>query len=502
MTTRKRNQDFFSVDPQPIIEIVDNPELLPTKLTPTERSVLNVILSFANHNIDIYPRQDTVASLAGCCRITVNRCLKKFELMGLMSSSYNHLTSKDYRISSWFYLPGIRRILSKFFKSLNWLPILVVTQLISPRYLDSKSSSNTYVNTHDILSVVLEKSRATTREEFLREFLIQKKTKDLVMSNQNAIPPYVQSLNFLNLSQRGQIELSIYPEDAIVDSTYRFKRSKNIRDPFAYFCKLCNDYCQREGAQKNHTLYQTLMALHKPGILTPMVLPKQDVKPLQYDYDDDEKSYYKKEKPKQQPTPVTHHVQTAITHRPIPEILAEFEKFSEILENKTGFDKWDRISGPGAAEQYIKRVVFNLKEEFNRASYAEARLNPGQSLPPYRDPDQAFKDKQAAGLYPKSYVVRDTPPAGLEPQKTPLDRNIYLIPEEDIPTLTGLEPQKPEHFCIDGIPHAYNQATQQVEEITLAKKQPESIVDGNPYSDDYEEVFEEPEDDTWEAGRM
>src|SRR5271157_6003418 len=102
MITRKRNQAYNQTDPKPLCLSLDKPEMYFESLSLVKRKIFNAALTLSNSYWDnLYPRQSTVAKMAGCSREFVCTTFKEFEEVGLMVSDYRHMTSKRYKISSW-----------------------------------------------------------------------------------------------------------------------------------------------------------------------------------------------------------------------------------------------------------------------------------------------------------------------------------------------------------------------------------------------------------------
>jgi hypothetical protein len=77
------------------------------------------------------------------------------------------------------------------------------------------------------------------------------------------ISPTLQELKCLNLTKSGQIRLTPFPDEAILDAASSMKHAKNVRDPFNWFFKLCLEYCHRNEIAPDWPYMHTLIEKYK-----------------------------------------------------------------------------------------------------------------------------------------------------------------------------------------------------------------------------------------------
>lgn len=367
MNKRQRNQDIFTKVFRPCTEFIKQPEIFLKTKPPRYSIIFNTILSFSNYCKDIYPTQSYIAQVTGYSREEVCRVLGQLEKWGFILTNYRHMTSKQYRVSDWFFIPKIRKMLSPILPALKQLPVLVLTQLIFSSYFVL-----TGINTSTNVQVSLaKKSQATTREDFLRDYAQLTSLRKSVNEGENPISQAIRDLKCLNLTRWGQIELSVYPDEAIINTAARFKVATRIRDPFKWFYKLCHEYCQREGLEKNWNKYNALQDLYPIPENARMILPFAAKPPQRAPKPAPAPDYYKKRsEPEMMPvTPrVPRFVITPTPPRPVPELVKEINFFQEELrkvENGT-------IAGINVLGRAFMRSKLELRLETLRKEYEQA----------------------------------------------------------------------------------------------------------------------------------
>lgn len=346
---------------QPLQGIQDDFESFFASLTPKYRAILNVFLRYDNYCDRIWPAQDRIAAEVGCSVRTVNRAFKQFEAWGFAASKYYHNLSKEYWISDWFLLPEIRRILSKFLPALNWLPQMNVLRLIKTCYFEYIIESNSITN---IISRLAKKSRAKKMDAFQEDIVTLKAMQRKMMNGENLISSTIRDIKYPKLTERQQIELSLFSDEAILDALQRLKQASWVRDPVRFIYKTCHEFHQREGLSKNWNLHNTLMAQNpqlqnEPTASTPAATAQN-------------RQEQKKYGPANEPVRKTVLYDSNEKTRSTTEILKEFERFEVHKKDTVRNRKTDDFAGTGWADKFLKRIIDKLGEEYARAVAIES----------------------------------------------------------------------------------------------------------------------------------
>lgn len=207
-------------------------------LTPSCLRVLELLIILQDKHKRVHPTQTTLANMAGVTRKTVSRALATLEEKGFVSSTYRHMTSCYYTISSLFFNCWVRIHLKhviRYFKSAGLLALLVV-----PFHFFSKENNyqREYASQFNKLVIknIITNYIGGNEDEKMQQFSRHWTEKDPVSSK-------VRNLKFLNLTKRGQIFLSAFPDEAIEYALKRFDAATEVRDPLGYIGAACRDYC-------------------------------------------------------------------------------------------------------------------------------------------------------------------------------------------------------------------------------------------------------------------
>ena len=107
-----------------IKEFLDDPEkFIRENLNRSEIAILGHMLAMANCLKDLYPTQAYVANKVGISRVHANKSFRTLREFKFVDYNYRHLTSCEYKISSYFDDPKVREKLKTIFKALWYLPL-------------------------------------------------------------------------------------------------------------------------------------------------------------------------------------------------------------------------------------------------------------------------------------------------------------------------------------------------------------------------------------------
>lgn len=226
---RKTNQawhETFCIIP----EIIRNSiEFHVNRFSKTKKAILNYFLN--THYVfkgSLYFRQDTIAEAIGCERETVNRLLLELEEEKFLISNYRHKTSCLYKISRTLYDPFIQSRIGHIFPICRDRSELLlagvnhknVTQCINKKYIDIKGIKK--------ISFDIEKACNGLR------------------GSQRGISMALRGMNF---TEQEMIRASAFPDCALHYAKEHLKPM--AKNPFAYFFKVCFDFCNRRGLVPN-----------------------------------------------------------------------------------------------------------------------------------------------------------------------------------------------------------------------------------------------------------
>ena len=208
------------------------PEKWVFSLTPIDKKILDYLFNATfNRKLEyIYVRQDTLAKLFGCTREWINKRLLKLERMGVIVSSYRHMTSCLYKISKYFNNPAIQSRFEYAFKSLRALKRYLFTQL-----------------NIKVLRIYNNKTRITRRD-------LMERTSNAFMGGAHPINPVIRNVTEkipqIRLSLSDRVSLCAFPDtvlDRATQITVRALSQAPIRDPHKYFFKICLNICEGMG---------------------------------------------------------------------------------------------------------------------------------------------------------------------------------------------------------------------------------------------------------------
>ena len=238
-----RSKEFiaYAKDPTPKQHILDDPEAHIAKQTPCYQRAVNLLVSLSASFSIIYAKQITMGRLmGGYSREEVNRTLRRIENDGLFSSLYRHMKTKLYRVSTWFLLPGIRQKLVKFLPALILLPIVNLTHNLD---LFNRMINLQEHHQHSVIVSGIRGEGARHKKEStpwyqftsnIAEKIESKIEKEREMNE--SVSPIPQSIrdvtDALRLTKKGQIELTIFPDEAVNQIARGLSHVGNLRDKF------------------------------------------------------------------------------------------------------------------------------------------------------------------------------------------------------------------------------------------------------------------------------
>lgn len=214
-----------------------------------ERKVMNIILYLTGHHQKVWVCQSTLAAYAGISREWCNRLLSRLRslgLIGMINRGYDGLRQKGrtclYSVADWFGSDQTRFSLQKYFPALRQQSLIHFTQYII-------NITESYRN-----------RKGTARSD------TTKRVERTVFSQKGETVSYeaskaIQNVNVIKLTRAGQIQLSGFPDEAVLyaqKSMARKPLTSLPTTPFAYFYGICKAYCARKSIPLDYDVIRTL----------------------------------------------------------------------------------------------------------------------------------------------------------------------------------------------------------------------------------------------------
>lgn len=277
---RVEKQIWSKENPIPKNIVMDNPELFfRTDMTVSAVKLFDYLCFMDKKYPVIWVKQSTMAEHLGISRQYVNKLLRAFEELGLITTNYRHMHSSLYKISSYFKNPFIRSRLSHILPSLKSLSIILLTQCFQG--LLSNNNYNTYTQLKSNRStVVISPNRKVGRQVSQKPILDQVAN---AIYDKSPISIAIREIKVVKLTKWGQIKLSAFPEEAIKHAESKMEYFPKARDPFNLFFKICLEYCKEEQINPNWQLVSKLSSMFFMPENAPMILQKyEDPKSIEF----------------------------------------------------------------------------------------------------------------------------------------------------------------------------------------------------------------------------
>jgi hypothetical protein len=242
----KKNQHLLTK----IIDPLSNRDQFPS-FSPLTWRVFDEFCSLSKKYKFVFPSQEFIANSIGVKRETVNRRLALLSKSGLVIMQKRHRHSNLYFIPPSVFKEEVRSILARYCTSLRVLSIALLLCLFPGRITPTKESKlriNNYIYTSS--------------------------DRGWSMKHENhPIPMGVREIKRLKLTKWGQILLSGFPPEAIQHADHALQSAKNVRDPFGWFFKLCQDYCEREELKPDWAYIEALKTKYGYKQGKPLLMP-------------------------------------------------------------------------------------------------------------------------------------------------------------------------------------------------------------------------------------
>jgi hypothetical protein len=250
------SQHLILKDCWPVNEINQDPEFFFRNLTKTQHKLLEILLRWSLKYKNVYPRQGTLARMLKISREHCNRLLKWMKDKGLLVSEYRYKLSCHYTLSSFFFSESMRSRLSHIFRPLRALSLSLLFGFSSDVTQDIKKLIKNLINP------IVQRSGEGSMKQF-----------NQTHHGDKPVSEAIRELKCINLSRAGQIKLSAFPDEAIVDAANAYNYAKNVKEPFNWFYKLCMDYCNRNEITPDWIFMHSLLDSYKVSLKAPMLLP-------------------------------------------------------------------------------------------------------------------------------------------------------------------------------------------------------------------------------------
>lgn len=226
------------------------------------------IRSQSRHDI-LFPSQTCVANVIGCSRKTVNRAMKYFDELGVITKKKRFNKTSIYTINKSIY--KYAHILKHKFKSLNWvlglsfmLSCLPTQKDVQQRQnrLNVPSSISSYVgNKKNLVSYTVEERGVTFAAPQTR---VKVKFKRRRIMNKVEISPILATITKrLKLTKWGQIKLICFSDDALKHAYNEYQHTNNLSNSFNWFFMTANRYCIEHNVEPDWKTYYELIEYYK-----------------------------------------------------------------------------------------------------------------------------------------------------------------------------------------------------------------------------------------------
>ena len=271
-----RNQALV-FDVVPISEVIINSPEFFSKLSQSYLNVISVIAVFSRSYKHVACSQSYIAFRCKITRQYVNKILKDLKEWGIINSTYRHMNTCIYKLSSYFDNPHVRSSLAHLIA--GFMPL---ASLLSPSGIPLKFRKLTqYIYNEVIKKKVNNKCRlpvgwiryknwwwGNKNENFLQ------RCGEKMYGAENPISMAIRDIKEFNLARRGQVKLSVFPDHIIQEARKKYAEFKNIRDPFAAFYKICIDECDYLNIKPDWENYYRLVNLYHIRPDAPLLLEK------------------------------------------------------------------------------------------------------------------------------------------------------------------------------------------------------------------------------------
>jgi hypothetical protein len=266
MTNKHKSQQILSAPTKFSDKIISNEEHYFSKMAPAKKLILNELIGKSSQYVDIWISQSTMGKSSSVTREYANRVIKEFERDGILNKQYRHMTTCLYKLNSIFNDYEMRKKLSIIFPALRLIPFVWmfscqtanITEVINLNLVFSSSYS--LCNNLSSDTQVSKKLRARVRGGQGEEI---KKPKKEVVVIENPINQSIKDIIELKLTKWGQIRLMCFPDEAIryAREKCKFANIDKIRNPFAWFFAMADEYCAMHSIRPDFSASQQLAQL-------------------------------------------------------------------------------------------------------------------------------------------------------------------------------------------------------------------------------------------------
>lgn len=258
-------------------EFLSDPEVYFERMSKAQRDAFDVLIKLWRQNGDGFSiSNQKLANIMGCSYATVNRWKAEWVKHGLLKSEAVFVSdyglavrqqASKYFLSNYFKLPDTESLLGYLLPSLKLLTIALLAVFSS-----YSSQDNLYNQKYNNLNIIRRDIRNLTIRRTGYAWDLVRRSGRMGLKIDDVIPSHVHRITELNLTNAGKMRLSVYPGAAILDARGKIKITKKfIKDPFAYFVSLCEQYCKDNDIRPDWNVFElSKKVFHwQPG--TPML---------------------------------------------------------------------------------------------------------------------------------------------------------------------------------------------------------------------------------------
>lgn len=162
-----------------------------------------------------------------------------------------------YRLSNYFKKEWVKRRLVNFFVSVLILPVALLFSVnlksMQSEYRQEIKEIKKYLFRNNIHHI--QKRNAVSKKGIkIGSWCESMEAKDNIFSE-------IEKIKRIELTKRGIVELTKYDPRAIMYANEQFKHAYNLKKPFRWFCKICNDVTKANNWPFHFQLYNKLIIL-------------------------------------------------------------------------------------------------------------------------------------------------------------------------------------------------------------------------------------------------
>lgn len=225
-------------------------------LLPHEMKLLQLLVWFNKSSLRIYCAQEYLGLKTGYTRETVNRLLRRFRDVGLITWIYRHRHTCIYSLASIFDDPEMQKFLGNYIQGVYYLPkrmLLSIRKVFQSAYKwTKKRPSGKKLPIDDVTPIKKLSYSFSSNISFLyrtkciydQGFTDSKGAK--VELNRSEMVRSIESLKNTPMSEADVKAIAAYPDEVIAYADRCTNRKGSLANPIGYFLVCCREYNKKK----------------------------------------------------------------------------------------------------------------------------------------------------------------------------------------------------------------------------------------------------------------